>query len=584
MAVQQRADIVIVGYGAAAGPISTELSKAGYSVVALERGPNRTTADFSGHHFDTLRHRVRNEMIPSIEDSPITFRSDLNARAEPTRQTLANGVGGGSVHWSGQSWRYYEDDFRLRSSLEDMYGPEKLAYLEEDGATIEDWPFSYEDLEPYYDQAEYYVGIGAYPGNIQGDIRPENPDEGNPYEAPRERDFPFRPIRDNATDLTFREGALELGYQPFHVPTAITSEAYTNPDGVERPACSYCTFCTGHGCWNESKSTTRSSLLPTALETGNFEIRPDSHVLSIKHENGQAVSVEYIDLVTGDVHEQPGDVFYLGAFSYHNVRLLLSSGIDGGGQVGRHFLNRTGPSVSGIFDDRYLNGYNGPAVQRQAIEEFNGENNYEEKMELSDEDFFIRGAVITSPSQRNPLQTFGSHPPDVPSWGAEYKEYFTEYLNRFIGLQFVVEPLPYETSYMDLDPNYVDRFGMPALRLQRQAKENEQRMARYLHDRGTEILEAAGASQIWGSPTVQATGTGDHDAGGLRMGEDPSTSATNTYGQLWDFPNIVVGGGALFPSLSGHNPTETIWAVSYRQAHAMVEGWVDYEDSEGFTT
>ena len=584
MATLPKKDVVIIGYGAAGGPLSVELAKAGYSVLALDRGAHRTTfEDFAEKSLDTLRYVTRREMVPTLQELPLTFRSDLNQTATPTNYIMANTVGGASVHWSGQSWRFYEEDFRVRSTLEELYGNERLEYLREDGANIQDWPISYDEVEPYYDKVEHYVGVGGWPGNIAGDIRPVDPEEGNPYEAPRERDYPFRPLRDNATDLTFRQGALDLGLNPFHVPTAITTEPYTSPDGVTRPGCTYCTFCTWHGCWNGSKASTLASLLPAAEETGNFEIRPNSHVLRINREGNRAVSVEYLDLLTGELHVQPGDMFVLGAYSYQNVRLLLYSGIDGNGQVGKYFINRSGPSVSAIFDDRYLNGYNGPAVQRQGLDDFNGENNSEEKLGLADEDFFVRGAFIGSPSQRNPLQTYDSIPPDVPRWGADYKRYLSENLNRYISLQLLQEPMPYETSYIDLDPNFTDQYGVPAARVQRQVKQNEIRMSRYIFQKGKEILEAAGASQVWGREEPSATATMTHDCGGLRMGEDPSISATNRYGQLWQHPNIFVGGGALFPTMSGHNPTETIWMLSYWTADAIKNGKTNLFDAEDFT-
>lgn len=583
MAILPKKDVVLIGYGGSAGPISVELAKAGYSVVALERGAHLDLEDFSGKAFDTLRFITRKEMIPKTSDVPITFRSDLDSVARPAGNRMANIVGGSSVHWSGQSWRYYEDDFRVRSTIDEMYGAEKLAYLEEDGANIQDWPISYDDLEPFYEKTELHLGVGGFPGNIQGEIRPVDPDEGNPYEAPRQRDFPMRPLRDNATDLTFREGALNLGLKPFHVATSITTEPYTNPDGVERPACSYCAFCSGHGCWNNSKASTLGTLLPTAEETGNFELRPECHVLRINHEDGQAISVDYIDLVTGEHHTQPGDIFYLGAYTYQNVRLLLHSGLTGNDQVGKYFLNRSGPSVSATFDDRYLNGWAGPGVQRQGLDDYNGENHSEEKLELADGDFFIRGGFIGSPSQRNPLQSYGIFPPEVPSWGREYKEYLTKNLNRFMSLQILLEPIAYETSYIDLDPNYTDRFGVPAPRIQRQTKQNETRMARFMYQKGVEILQAAGASNVWGRETPVASATTEHDCGGLRMGDDPTTSVTNRYGQMWEVPNILVGGGGLFPTLSGHNPTVTIWALSYWTAAAVLDGKLDFSDSQAFT-
>jgi gluconate 2-dehydrogenase alpha chain len=582
MATLPKKDVVIVGYGAAGGPIATELAMAGYSVVALERGLHRTTAEFATNALDTLRWRTRGEMLPTPQEVPLTFRTELDQVAQPINYAMADTVGGSSVHWSGQSWRYYEDDFHVKSTVEEMYGAERLEYLRRDGANLQDWPLTYDDVEPFYDKVEYEIAVGGWPGNINGDIRPVDPAEGNPFEAPRQRDYPFRPLRDNATDLVFREGALNLGLNPFHVPTAITTEPYTSPLGVERAGCTYCTFCTGFGCWNGSKSSSLVALLPVAEETGNFELRANSHVLRINHENGHATSVEYIDLVTGEHHIQPGEMFYLGAYTYQNVRLLLFSGIESDGQVGKYFINRSGPTLSAIFDDRYLNGYNGPSVQRQGLDDYNGENNAEEKMELSDEDFFIRGAFIGSPSQRTPLETFNAIPPDTARFGLEYKEYLSENLNRYIGLQLLQEPMPYESSYIDLDPNYTDMFGVPAARVQRQAKENEIRMSRYIYQKAYEILEAAGASQIWGRDTPVASGTMTHDCGGLRMGADPSMSVTNRYCQMWEVPNIFIGGGAVLPTMSGHNPTETIWMLSYWTADAIKEGKLNIYNSEDF--
>jgi gluconate 2-dehydrogenase alpha chain len=584
MATLPKKDVVLIGYGAAAGPISVELAAAGMSVLALERGEYRTTIeDFSASSFDTLRWDTRGEMLPKLPELPLTFRSDLNETAVPRAYVMANTVGGASVHWSGQSWRYYEDDFRVRSTIEELYGEEKLQYLREDGASIIDWPVTYDEFEPYYEKVEYNVGVGGWPGNINGEIRPVNPDEGNPFEAPRKNDYPFRPLRDNATDLTYREGALALGLHPFHVPTAITTEPYTSPYGITRPACTYCTFCTGYGCWNGSKSSSLVSLLPAAEATGNFEIRPNSHVLKINRQGNRALSVEYIDLTTGEHHVQPGEIFFLGSYSFQNVRLLLYSGIESSGQVGKYFINRAGPSVSAVFDDRYLNGYNGPAVQRQGLDDYNGENAAEEKLQLPDEDFFIRGAFMGSPSQRFPIDHYDSVPPDVPRWGADYKRFFSENLNRYIGLQLLTEPLSYETSYIDLDPNYTDQWGVPAARVQRQAKENEQRMARFIYQKGVEILEAAGASQIWGRETAIPTATMTHDLGGLRMGDNPSMSVTNRYCQMWEIPNIIVGGGAVAPTMSGHNPTETIWMLSYWAADAIKAGKINLFDSQDFT-
>ncbi len=581
MAPLPKKEVVIVGYGAAAGPLSLELAMAGHSVVVLERGPHRTTErDFQNGSFDSLRWFIRKEMVPDLGTMPLTFRNRPDEEAKPFHYIMANTVGGSSVHWSGQSWRYYEEDFRIKSMAAERYGKSGLLdYLEADGAALADWPLTYRELEPFYDKVEHSIGVGGWPGNIDGRIRPVRPDEGNPYEAPRQRDYPFRPLRDNATDITFRQGALALGLKPFHVPTAITTDTWTSPYGVTRAGCTYCSYCSGYGCWNGSKSSSLVALLPAAMKSPNFELRPNCHVLRLNHRGGRAVSVTYLD-PEGKEQEQPGDIFILAAYSFQNVRLLLHSGIDGNGQVGKYFINRADVLVSCVFEDRYLNGYNGPAVQRQAVDDFNGENASEAKLRLGKEGFFLRGAVICSASQRLPLETYNNAvPPDVPRWGARYKDWLSKNLNRYMQVLNVTEPLPYEDCFIDLDPHHKDKYGVPAARVTRAAKTNERRMGHFIYDRVAAIYKAAGASKIWGRREARAVASMTHDCGGLRMGTDPTKSATNRYGQLWSMPNVFATGGALLPSMSGHNPTETIWALSYWQSAALLGNKLDLTDA-----
>jgi len=579
-----KTDVVIVGYGAAAGPIALELTQAGYSVVVLERGAHLTTErDFATGSFDTLRWAVRKELVPDAQSMPLTFRNRVDQVAIEAPYHMASAVGGSSVHWSGQSWRYYEDDFRIKSTIAEKYGKSALIdYLAADGAALADWPISYDELEPFYDKAEYFIGIGGWPGNIAGAIRPARSDEGNPFEAPRRRDYPFRPLRDNATDITFRQGALEQGLKPFHVPTAITTENWTSPYGIARKACTYCAFCEGYGCWNGAKSSSLTALLPATTPLHNFTLRSRAHVLRINHRDGRAVSVSYVD-GQGREQEQPAEIVILAAYSFQNVRLLLHSGIAGSGQVGKYFINRQAFHISAVFDDRYLNGYNGPSVQRQAVDDFNGENNAAAKLRLGKDEFFIRGAAICSAAQRLPLETYNDVPPDVPRWGAAYKAYLSTYLNRFMRVLMVPEPLPYEDCFIDLDPHHRDKYGVPAARVTRAVKTNELRMGHYLYDRMAEIYRAAGAAKTWGRRDAIAVASMVHDCGGLRMGADPTNSATNRYGQLWAMPNLFVTGGALFPSMSGHNPTQTIWALSYWQSAAILQKKIDLGDAQRMT-
>jgi gluconate 2-dehydrogenase alpha chain len=570
----------VIGYGSAAGPLSVELARAGLTVVAIERGPLRDTArDFVQSH-DTLRYRIQGEWTPSFDRVPTTFREHPDKEATPDANKVPSLVGGSSIVWGGFSYRFYADDFKVRSTMAERYGARGwLNYLADDGVALADWPLSYDDLEPYYDRVEHALGIGGWPGNIGGRIRPVNPDQGNPFEAPRTRDYPFRPLRDNATGLAFRHGALALGLAPFQSATAIVTEPFTSSYGIARAACTYCAFCSGHGCWNGAKTSTLVALLPAALATGNFDLRPGCRVVKVNHAGGRATNVEYLD-ADGRHWTQPGTLFILGANTIQNIRLLLASGIAGRGLVGRHFMNRPAPTIKAVFGDRHLNGYAAPGVQAQCIEDFNGENAAEEKLRLGHDEFFIRGASILTPCQRPPLEIYGAIPPSVPRWGRDYKDYLRENFSRYMALYAVTEGLPYRDNIVDLDPTYVDDDGVPAARITRRIGQNERRMARFFYRKGAEILAAAGASTIWGSEAPFVEGSTTHDAGGCRMGSDPGASATNRYGQLWDTPNVFVGGAALFPSMSGHGPQETIWALSYWTSDAILRDRVNISDSE----
>src|SRR6516162_9222887 len=159
----EKTDVVIVGAGAAGGILAAELGKAGMKIIALERGPRLTTADFSPQ--DELRYFQRQDLRPDIKRQPVTWRPNANSRATPLpTQSYGNGAGGGTVHYGAVSWRFHEDDFRARSHTIERYG---AAAIPEE-TSLADWPLSYAELEPFYERAEYEVGISGKAGNLKG--------------------------------------------------------------------------------------------------------------------------------------------------------------------------------------------------------------------------------------------------------------------------------------------------------------------------------------------------------------------------------------------------------------------------------
>ena len=193
----EKTDVVIVGVGAAGGILAAELGKVGMRVIGLERGPRLATKDFSPQ--DELRYFQRQDLRPHPKRQPVTWRPNANTRATPIpTQSYGNQAGGGTVHYGSVSWRFHEDDFRVRSQTIERYG---VKAIPEDSSVI-DWPVSYAELEPYYDRAEYELGVSGKAGNLQG----KKIDGGNVFEAPRRREYPLPPLQVDQAGENFEAG------------------------------------------------------------------------------------------------------------------------------------------------------------------------------------------------------------------------------------------------------------------------------------------------------------------------------------------------------------------------------------------
>src|SRR5580692_3749608 len=254
----EKTDVVIVGMGAVGGILAAELGKAGMKVIGLERGPRLKTADFQ---LDELRYFQRKDLRPSPKTQPVTWRPNANARANPLPQMdYGSQAGGGTVHYGAVSWRMHEDDFRARSHTIERYG---ISAIPQD-SSLADWPMSYAELEPFYDKTEYDLGVAGKAGNLQG----RKVEGGNPFEAPRQREYPLPPLTKDQPSVLFEAGAKKLGYHPFSTPHAILSQPYKG-----RPACTYCTYCQAFGCYIGAKSSILVTKLPEADATGNLTLK-----------------------------------------------------------------------------------------------------------------------------------------------------------------------------------------------------------------------------------------------------------------------------------------------------------------------
>src|SRR5436309_3622256 len=207
----EKTDVVIVGVGAAGGILAAELGKAGMKVIGLERGPRRRTEDFAAQ--DELRYFQRQDLRPDPKRQPVTWRPNTGARATPIpTQSYGNQAGGGTVHYGAVSWRFHEDDFRVRSQTTERYG---AAAIPEDSSVV-DWPVPYAELEPFYDKAEYEIGVSGKAGNLDG----KKVEGGNVFEAPRKREYPLKALIVDQCGANLELASKKLGYHAFPTPHA----------------------------------------------------------------------------------------------------------------------------------------------------------------------------------------------------------------------------------------------------------------------------------------------------------------------------------------------------------------------------
>jgi gluconate 2-dehydrogenase alpha chain len=558
----EKTDVVIIGVGAAGGILAAELGKAGMKVIGLERGPRLTTADFNPH--DELRYFQRQDLRPNVKLQPITWRPNANARGNPVPvQNYGNQAGGGTVHYGTVSWRFHEDDFRARSQTIERYG---ASAIPQDSSLV-DWPLSYADLEPYYDQAEYDLGVSGKAGNVQG----RKIDGGNVFEAPRRREYPLPALHVEQSGVIFDATARKLGYHPFPTPRAIISEPYKG-----RPACTYCGFCQAFGCHVGAKSSILVTKLPEADATGNFKLLTGAMCYRVNSDNsGRVTGVSYW-APDGSDNTIEAELVILTPFIYDNTRLLLLSKTDkfpnglanSSGQVGKHLMAHMMARAFVTFDDRYVNVFMGPSAQKHTIDDFNADNFNHGGTN------FIRGSQISIDTvnlQGGPIgATTMNPPPGIPRWGAAYRDFLAKYYARHASMVAQTENLPYADQTIDLDPNVRDQWGLPAPRLTYDwRRPNELARVEFMLKKMEELGHAMGATHVWRAPLGPGA-PGAHHEGGTRMGSDPKTSVVNRYGQSWDVPNLFVVGSSTFPSMSGFNPTLTIQALAYMSADAIV--------------
>jgi choline dehydrogenase-like flavoprotein len=527
-------DFVVVGAGAAGGVMAKELSTAGFKVVVLEQGPWRREKDFA---HDEIGVTLRGGMVNDPKTQPNTFRKTPGdvAKLQPS-VGYCRTVGGGSVHFTANYWRFHPEDFHERS----VWGSVP-------GADLRDWPISYDDLEPYYTKAEWDLGISGLGGS-------------NPFDGPRSKPYPLPPMPVKSSGVLFESAAKKLGLHPFPAPMAVLSQPYRG-----RAACIHCGFCEAFGCEVGAKSSSLAALIPVAVKTGRCEIRPDSYVRKIETgKDGRVRGVIYFDASKREIFQRANAVVVC-ANGAETPRLLLMSksnafpqGLaNSHGNVGKYLMFDNGGYATGVFDHP-LNEYKSIVVTR-VLHDF-----YRSDPKRG----FYGGAGMDGRFDYYPAAfALNGLPADIPQWGSEWKRTVGQYYTHMMGVLAHASCLAVEQNSISLDDAVKDAWGMPAIRVTFKNHPDDIKTIHFMAERQKEILSAAGARKIWLNPeSLEETTYSVHLMGTCRMGDDPATSVVNRWNRAHGVPNLFLVDGSSLVTSARQQPTATIQALAYRAA------------------
>ena len=534
-------DFVVVGSGAAGGIMAKQLSVAGFKVVVLEQGGWGKY----GREHEYTKDEWLNDNLPPEEQllsdprrQRNTFRRNDQEKAVPGNHSYGCVVGGGTVTYGGSSWRHLPYEFNEASTVGTIAG-----------TGMADWPITYEEIEPYYVQAEWEMGISGQRVDT-------------PLVAPMSRDYPVPPLPLKASGALFNVAAAKLGLTVVPGPLAIISQPYQG-----RAGCVNCGMCSGFGCHVKARSSSAVTMIPIALGTGNCEVRANSYVREISTDaSGRVTGVTYFDGQRREVFQR-AKVVVLSANASESARLLLLSksskfpdGLaNSSGLVGRYLMLGGGASAHALFEHP-LNDYKG-VVSGAGIVDY---------MPTDPKRGFYGGGRLTSRGYDTPIN-YGLRglSPDAPRWGAGYKKALLEEARHKMSISCFVTQLPLESNRVDLDPEVKDDWGLPAMRITSTSHPDDIKCMEFFRQKSIEILEAAGGKRVW-APQVSDSRGGAHNRGTCRMGNDPRSSVVNKFHRAHDVPNLFIVDGSNLVTGGRNHPTMTIQALAFRAAENII--------------
>ena len=526
------ADVLVIGAGASGSVAVSELAKAGLKVVCLEQGQWTPPSEFAGDKPEwELVKQKRWHPNPNVRNHPSDYPVDTTE--SDVNPLMYNAVGGSTILYAAHWFRFMPSDFQVKTM---------------DGVA-DDWPFTYEDLLPFYEEMDNAMGVSGLSGDTA------YPEGGS---------LPLPPLPIGKPGIKAAEGMDKLGWHWWPGTNSIASKAIGH-----RPQCQRYGACLT-GCPAGAKASTDITHWPTAIENG-AQLITGARVRKVTvDKDGLANGADYVDRDGNERHQKAKTVI-LAANGVGTPRILLLSksekhpnGLGNSSDlVGRRLMMHPYAAVVGTYDDN-LESWLGPAGELMHSMEF-----YETDKSRG----FVRGAKWNLMPSGGPLgmrSGYGGRPVDE-SFGVNFHKNLKKVFGRSFEWGIIAEDLPDESNRVVLDPKLTDSDGIPAPKLIYKSSENTTKLIDFHVDRAVEAHEAAGATSI--SITKLMRDCGWHLLGTTKMGNNPKDSVVNQWGQSHDVPNLFIIDGSVFPTSSGGNPTSTIMANALRSVRHLVENF-----------
>jgi choline dehydrogenase-like flavoprotein len=531
------ADVLIIGAGASGGVAAKHLANEGFSVVILEQGGwvNRNELPGDKPEFALLASQKwhPDPNVRGNEDN-----SPIDNSGSDTTMWMYGGVGGSTILYAACWSRALPSDFRVRTL---------------DGVA-DDWPISYEELEPFYDLVDLEFGVSGLAGN------PAYPVGYNPPNPP----FPI-----NTTGRLAANGLNKLGWHWWPGYNSMPS----NGPYQEQEQCVRYGICR-MGCPSGAKGSTDITHFPAAMRSGAKLITGARVARVTTNEKGRANGAVYIK--DGQEHFQAASLVIMSSNAIGTARILMMSASnqypDGLGNstglLGKRLMVHPYATSVGIYDEQ-ISDTLGPSQHIESMQFY----------ETDESRGFVRGCKWLQMPCDSPLQTvsrwasaLSEHEEDI--WGDEFAVKMRQSIGHLLEWALVPEDLPEETNFVSLSPDIKDSDGLPAAKINYKTSENTHRMLDYHLQRTLEAHEAAGAVRSWITERNRPSG---HLLGTAMMGNDSTKSVVDRYCRFHDIPNLFAIDGSVFPTSTGLNVTATITANAKRVASFISDNRANLE-------